>query len=105
MASSATGGDDSGRATVSLTVKFSGRTIPITNLSVDSTIKDLKALLQPLTNVLPRGQKLICKGASFWIRLILIEWQVFYSLFVLNFGLWVFCDREASGGWNDTEGV
>ncbi|CAN6559321.1 unnamed protein product [Malus baccata var. baccata] len=62
MASSATGGDDSGGATVSLTVKFSGRTIPITNLSVDSTIEDLKALLQPLTNVLPRGQKLICKG-------------------------------------------
>ncbi|KAM1602244.1 hypothetical protein ACFX1Z_028978 [Malus domestica] len=62
MASSAIGGEDSGGATVSLTVKFSGRTIPITNLSVDSTIEDLKALLQPLTNVLPRGQKLICKG-------------------------------------------
>ncbi|KAF6164883.1 hypothetical protein GIB67_017086 [Kingdonia uniflora] len=27
-----------------------------------STVKDLKALLQPLTNVLPRGQKLIFKG-------------------------------------------
>lgn len=42
-------------------VKFSGRSIPIT-LSVDSTVKHLKSLLQPLTNVLPRGQKLISKG-------------------------------------------
>ncbi|PQM36252.1 LRR repeats and ubiquitin-like domain-containing protein [Prunus yedoensis var. nudiflora] len=61
MESSVTGGEDSG-ANISLSVKFSGRTIPITNLSPDSTIKDLKSLLQPLTNVLPRGQKLICKG-------------------------------------------
>lgn len=44
-----------------LTVKFSGRSIPL-NLSLDSTIKDLKILLQPLTNVLPRGQKLIFSG-------------------------------------------
>ncbi|OVA02773.1 Ubiquitin domain [Macleaya cordata] len=42
-------------------VKFSGRSIPV-SLSPDSTIKDLKSLLQPLTNVLPRGQKLIFKG-------------------------------------------
>ncbi|CAL8998930.1 unnamed protein product [Prunus brigantina] len=61
MESSVTGSEDSG-ANISLSVKFSGRTIPITNLSPDSTIKDLKSLLQPLTNVLPRGQKLICKG-------------------------------------------
>ncbi|KAF9596664.1 hypothetical protein IFM89_012863 [Coptis chinensis] len=42
-------------------VKFSGRSIPI-SVSSNSTIKDLKTLLQPLTNVLPRGQKLIFKG-------------------------------------------
>lgn len=65
MESSVTGGEDSG-GNISLSVKFSGRTIPITNLSPDSTIKDLKSLLQPLTNVLPRGQKLICKGVSFF---------------------------------------
>ncbi|KAF5188188.1 Lrr repeats and ubiquitin-like domain-containing protein [Thalictrum thalictroides] len=46
---------------LSLTVKFSGRSIPV-SLSSDSTVKDLKSLLQPLTNVLPRGQKLIFKG-------------------------------------------
>lgn len=46
---------------IKITVKFSGRSVPI-NLSVDSTIKDLKSLLQPLTNVLPRGQKLISRG-------------------------------------------
>ncbi|WOH01467.1 hypothetical protein DCAR_0520851 [Daucus carota subsp. sativus] len=46
---------------IKITVKFSGRSIPI-NLSLDSTIKDLKNLLQPLTNVLPRGQKLIFSG-------------------------------------------
>ncbi|XP_050221310.1 LRR repeats and ubiquitin-like domain-containing protein At2g30105 [Mercurialis annua] len=46
---------------VKLTVKFSGRSIPI-SISSNSTIKDLKSLLQPLTNVLPRGQKLIFKG-------------------------------------------
>ncbi|KAI3908517.1 hypothetical protein MKX01_009319 [Papaver californicum] len=42
-------------------VKFSGRSIPV-SLSIESTIKDLKSLLQPLTNVLPRGQKLIFRG-------------------------------------------
>ncbi|KVI11277.1 Leucine-rich repeat-containing protein, partial [Cynara cardunculus var. scolymus] len=46
---------------VKISVKFNGRSIPI-NLSVDSTVKDLKYLLQPLTDVLPRGQKLISKG-------------------------------------------
>uniref|UniRef100_A0A2P2KB91 LRR repeats and ubiquitin-like domain-containing protein At2g30105 n=2 Tax=Rhizophora mucronata TaxID=61149 RepID=A0A2P2KB91_RHIMU len=46
---------------INITVKFSGRSIPIT-ASMDSTVKDLKTLLQPLTNVLPRGQKLIFKG-------------------------------------------
>ncbi|KAJ8749728.1 hypothetical protein K2173_012279 [Erythroxylum novogranatense] len=46
---------------ISITVKFSGRSIAITTPQ-DSTVKDLKCLLQPLTNVLPRGQKLIFKG-------------------------------------------
>ncbi|KAJ6777411.1 LEUCINE-RICH REPEAT-CONTAINING [Salix koriyanagi] len=46
---------------INITVKFSGRSIPI-SVSLDSKIKDLKSLLQPLTNVLPRGQKLIFKG-------------------------------------------
>ncbi|KAL0370772.1 UNVERIFIED_CONTAM: Plant intracellular Ras-group-related LRR protein 8 [Sesamum angustifolium] len=44
-----------------LNIKFSGRSIPV-EIGADSTIKDLKSLLQPLTNVLPRGQKLIFKG-------------------------------------------
>ncbi|KAJ7964235.1 LRR repeats and ubiquitin-like domain-containing protein family [Quillaja saponaria] len=47
--------------TISFNVKFSGRSIPV-SLSPDSTIKDLKSFLQPVTNVLPRGQKLIFKG-------------------------------------------
>ncbi|XP_012078954.1 LRR repeats and ubiquitin-like domain-containing protein At2g30105 isoform X2 [Jatropha curcas] len=46
---------------INVTVKFSGRSISI-SVSLDSTVKDLKSLLQPLTNVLPRGQKLIFKG-------------------------------------------
>ncbi|PIM97663.1 Ubiquitin-like protein [Handroanthus impetiginosus] len=44
-----------------LNIKFSGRTIPV-EIAANSTIKDLKSLLQTLTNVLPRGQKLIFKG-------------------------------------------
>ncbi|KAK9280682.1 hypothetical protein L1049_014380 [Liquidambar formosana] len=62
--SGATGGDGSNLGTptnITVHVKFSGRSIPI-SLSPDSTVKDLKSLLQPLTNVLPRGQKLIFKG-------------------------------------------
>ncbi|KAK6935691.1 Leucine-rich repeat [Dillenia turbinata] len=46
---------------IDVTIKFSGRSISL-SLSQDSTIRDLKSLLQPLTNVLPRGQKLIFKG-------------------------------------------
>ncbi|XP_050370873.1 LRR repeats and ubiquitin-like domain-containing protein At2g30105 [Argentina anserina] len=63
-----TGADVSGSTTpataptINVTVKFAGQNIPVPNLSPDSTVKDLKALLQPLTNVLPRGQKLISKG-------------------------------------------
>ncbi|XP_072983236.1 plant intracellular Ras-group-related LRR protein 8 isoform X1 [Typha latifolia] len=48
-------------STITVHVKFSGRTLPI-SLSPDSTVRDLKSLLQPLTNVIPRGQKLISKG-------------------------------------------
>ncbi|KAL0740811.1 hypothetical protein Bca4012_082324 [Brassica carinata] len=48
-------------STIKLTIKFGGRSIPL-SVSPDATIKDLKSLLQPITNVLPRGQKLIFKG-------------------------------------------
>ncbi|XP_042513159.1 LRR repeats and ubiquitin-like domain-containing protein At2g30105 [Macadamia integrifolia] len=46
---------------ITVQVKFSGRTIPI-SINPESTIKDLKSVLQPVTNVLPRGQRLISKG-------------------------------------------
>ncbi|CAN1201129.1 LRR repeats and ubiquitin-like domain-containing protein At2g30105 [Linum perenne] len=49
---------------IKVVVKFSGRLIPV-SVSLDNTIKDIKALLQPLTNVLPRGQKLIFQGFPF----------------------------------------
>ncbi|KAL5580677.1 hypothetical protein UlMin_013119 [Ulmus minor] len=55
-------GSSTDNSTISVNVKFGGRTMEIPNLSPDSTIKDLKSILQSLTNVLPRGQKLICKG-------------------------------------------
>ncbi|KAJ4895199.1 Histone H2A [Raphanus sativus] len=47
-------------ATVKLTIKLGGRLISL-SVSPDDTTKDLKSLLQPITNVLPRGQKLIFK--------------------------------------------
>lgn len=47
--------------TITVNVKFSGKLLRFF-LSPDSTVKDLKSLLQPITNVLPRGQKLIYKG-------------------------------------------
>ncbi|KAL6003146.1 hypothetical protein ACLOJK_023369, partial [Asimina triloba] len=47
-------------AKITVHVKFSGRSIPIT-ISPDATVMDLKSHLQPITNVLPRGQKLISK--------------------------------------------
>ncbi|XP_052211292.1 LRR repeats and ubiquitin-like domain-containing protein At2g30105 isoform X2 [Diospyros lotus] len=53
--------DEKSSDTANITIKFSGQSIPI-SLSLESTIRDLKSLLQPLTNVLPRGQKLIFKG-------------------------------------------
>ncbi|GMH12790.1 hypothetical protein Nepgr_014631 [Nepenthes gracilis] len=46
---------------IKLQIKFGGETIPI-SLSSDSTVSELKFLLQSSTNVLPRGQKLIHKG-------------------------------------------
>lgn len=46
---------------VRLSVKLAGRSIPV-EIAADATVKDLKLLLQTLTDVLPRGQKLICKG-------------------------------------------
>ncbi|KAL5077108.1 hypothetical protein RYX36_016092 [Vicia faba] len=56
-----TSGSNSSSTTITISVKFSGSTIPI-SISPQSTIKDLKSLLLPATNVLPRGQKLIFKG-------------------------------------------
>ncbi|XP_061350005.1 LRR repeats and ubiquitin-like domain-containing protein At2g30105 [Gastrolobium bilobum] len=53
--------EDNPNATITINVKFSGASIPI-SISPHSTIKDLKSLLLPATNVLPRGQKLIFKG-------------------------------------------
>ncbi|KAL2486175.1 Leucine-rich repeat [Abeliophyllum distichum] len=49
------------KKTIMVNIKFSGRSIPV-EITTDSTVKHLKSLLQPLTNVLPRGQKLIFKG-------------------------------------------
>ncbi|KAK4483079.1 hypothetical protein RD792_010256 [Penstemon davidsonii] len=46
---------------IKVSVKFAGRSIPV-EIGAVSTIKDLKSILQTLTNVLPRGQKLIFKG-------------------------------------------
>ncbi|KAF4395779.1 hypothetical protein G4B88_013553 [Cannabis sativa] len=59
MESGTSAGD--GDPTITINVKFCGRSFLIL-ISPDSTIKELKSLLQPLTNVLPRGQKLISKG-------------------------------------------
>lgn len=49
-------------STITVQVKFGGRAIGLP-VSPDSTVRELKSLLQPITNVLPRGQKLICKGS------------------------------------------
>ncbi|RWV94117.1 hypothetical protein GW17_00043380 [Ensete ventricosum] len=54
---------DDDRSAITVQVKFSGRTLPV-SLPMDATVADLKSLLQPLTNVLTRGQTLICKGTS-----------------------------------------
>ncbi|XP_047169687.1 LRR repeats and ubiquitin-like domain-containing protein At2g30105 isoform X1 [Vigna umbellata] len=52
---------DSIATTITVNVKFNGVNIPV-SISPNSTVKDLKSLLLPSTNVLPRGQKLIFKG-------------------------------------------
>ncbi|KAK1283633.1 LRR repeats and ubiquitin-like domain-containing protein [Acorus calamus] len=57
----AAGGAAADRDLITVHVKFSGRTLPVT-LSSTSTVRDLKSLLLPLTDVLLRGQKLIFKG-------------------------------------------
>ncbi|KAG8387920.1 hypothetical protein BUALT_Bualt02G0071500 [Buddleja alternifolia] len=49
------------RNRMKVNIKFGGRSMPV-EIGANSTIKDLKSLLQTLTNVLPRGQKLIFKG-------------------------------------------
>ena len=49
--------------TITLNIKFSGRSIPV-SVSPNSTVKDLKSLLQPLTNVLTRGQNSFSKVFS-----------------------------------------
>ncbi|GJM84705.1 hypothetical protein PR202_ga00398 [Eleusine coracana subsp. coracana] len=49
--------------TINVQVKFAGRTIPV-EVPAAATTAELKRLLQPLTNVLPRGQRLICKGTN-----------------------------------------
>ncbi|KAM6598822.1 hypothetical protein CsatA_018431 [Cannabis sativa] len=59
MESGTSAGD--GDPTITINVKFCERSFPIL-IFPDSAIKELKSLLQPLTNVLPRGQKLISKG-------------------------------------------
>lgn len=47
--------------TITVQVKFAGRTIPV-EVPAAASGAELKRLLQPLTNVLPPGQRLICKG-------------------------------------------
>lgn len=54
---------DKDESRLKLSIKFGGRSLPV-EMAENSTIKELKSLLQTLTNVLPRGQKLIFKGFS-----------------------------------------
>ncbi|XP_028073935.1 LRR repeats and ubiquitin-like domain-containing protein At2g30105 [Camellia sinensis] len=62
-------------AVVKVNIKFGGGSIPV-SLSLDSSVRDLKSILQPLTNVLPRGQKLIFKGKVLLDELTLRSSQV-----------------------------
>ena len=87
--------------TITINVKFSGSTIPI-SISPQSTIKDLKSLLLPATNVLPRGQKLIFKGTSFSFTLSFFSFFFFLSLsslFLLIHGWIVFSCNEQERFW------
>ena len=54
---------ESSPPTITVQVKFAGRTIPV-EVPAAATTAELKRLLQPLTNVLPRGQRLVCKGTD-----------------------------------------
>ncbi|GAV66572.1 ubiquitin domain-containing protein/LRR_4 domain-containing protein/LRR_8 domain-containing protein [Cephalotus follicularis] len=60
---------------INFTVKFSGRLMPIA-ISIETKIKDLKFHLLSLTNVLPRGQKLIFKGKVLMDTMTLKESEV-----------------------------
>ncbi|THG12953.1 hypothetical protein TEA_014576 [Camellia sinensis var. sinensis] len=62
-------------AVVKVNIKFGGGSIPV-SFSLDSSVRDLKSILQPLTNVLPRGQKLIFKGKVLLDELTLRSSQV-----------------------------
>ncbi|XP_074267810.1 plant intracellular Ras-group-related LRR protein 8 [Silene latifolia] len=53
--------EEEGEGAVKLQIKFGGSTIGV-RASGKSTVSELKCILQELTNVLPRGQKLIHKG-------------------------------------------
>ncbi|KAJ4979894.1 hypothetical protein NE237_010674 [Protea cynaroides] len=55
------GSADPSPSVITVQVKFRGNTIHI-SINPESTVKDLKSVLQPLTDVLPRGQRLISKG-------------------------------------------
>ncbi|XP_059297712.1 LRR repeats and ubiquitin-like domain-containing protein At2g30105 [Lycium ferocissimum] len=70
-------GKSDGDNTITVNVKFSGRSIPV-EISSESTVKELKSLIQPLTNVLTRGQKLIFKGK------VLVDEMTLKSLEVKN---------------------
>ena len=54
---------ESSPPTITVQVKFARRTIPV-EVPAAATTAELKRLLQPLTNVLPRGQRLVCKGTD-----------------------------------------
>ncbi|XP_009760477.1 BAG family molecular chaperone regulator 4-like [Nicotiana tabacum] len=69
--------DTDNRSTITVNVKFSGRSIPV-EITYESTVEHLKSLLQPHTNVLPRGQKLIFKGK------VLVDGMTLKSSGVLN---------------------
>lgn len=81
------GGESGGD--IEITVKLGGRSIKV-SVTAESTVKELKSILQPLTDVLPRGQKLIYKGhhsnfPSFGFRLNFlwfIEWNLFGVLII-----------------------
>ncbi|RLN15833.1 plant intracellular Ras-group-related LRR protein 8 [Panicum miliaceum] len=54
---------ESSPPTITIQVKFTGRPISM-EVPAAATTAELKRLLQPLTNVLLRGQRLVCKGTD-----------------------------------------